>query len=155
MGRHLQVLIDPELRAVYDVSGEKGLRGRESKNRGAAWAVWESWDEFKPFQRKLVAFQTLHYCGFHGVFPHEKLPVYNISICTCLEIFLLQALIRGLSRAYLFSSILTCVQHLWRRHLHAMDLKCCRYFSRLMKPFSPSITDVQFCLVQLLQNQER
>ncbi len=90
MGRHLQVLIDPELRAVYDVSGEKGLRGRESKNRGAAWAVWESWDEFKPFQRKLVAFQTLHYCGFHGVFPHEKLPVSNISICTCLEIFLLQ-----------------------------------------------------------------
>ncbi|CAM6020680.1 unnamed protein product [Sphagnum balticum] len=47
-----EVLIDPELRAVYDVSGEKGLRGRESKNRGAAWAVWESWDEFKPFQRK-------------------------------------------------------------------------------------------------------
>jgi hypothetical protein len=83
------------------------------------------------------------------VFPHEKLPVSSFFICTCLEIFLLQW---KLSRASLFSNILTCVQHLWRRHLHAMDLKCCRCLWRLMNPFSPSITDVQFCLMQLLQD---
>ena len=47
-----QVLIDPELRAVYDATGE--VRGLERRGKGAAWEVWDNWSEFKPFQRKLV-----------------------------------------------------------------------------------------------------
>lgn len=52
------MLIDPELRVVYDESGEQGLTGHESKRKGAAWEVWETWEEFKPFQRKSVPTQT-------------------------------------------------------------------------------------------------
>ena len=47
-----QVLIDPELRAVYDATGE--VKGLERRGKGAAWEVWDNWSEFKPFQRKLV-----------------------------------------------------------------------------------------------------
>jgi curved DNA-binding protein CbpA len=48
-----EVLIDPILRAVYDETGEQGLKGRGSTNGGrAASEVWETWAEFKPFQRK-------------------------------------------------------------------------------------------------------
>lgn len=50
-----QILIDPEMRKIYDETGEQGLKGRESNRRGAAQEVWETWAEFKPFKRKLVS----------------------------------------------------------------------------------------------------
>uniref|UniRef100_A0A7I4CB40 J domain-containing protein n=1 Tax=Physcomitrium patens TaxID=3218 RepID=A0A7I4CB40_PHYPA len=47
-----EILIDPEMRKIYDETGEQGLKGRESNRRGAAQEVWETWAEFKPFKRK-------------------------------------------------------------------------------------------------------
>ena len=78
----MQVLIDPESRAVYDERGERGINGRESKSRGAAQEVWETWAEFKPFKRKLV-FPTPH-----DSFLHEfQMPsLYLLAFYICLQI---------------------------------------------------------------------
>ena len=71
-----QVLIDPEMRAVYDETGERGINSREGKRRGAAQEVWESWAEFKPFKRKLVLAHFLQ-CIFAQQFFSEACPVLS------------------------------------------------------------------------------
>lgn len=70
-----QVLIDPELRVVYDETGEQGLKGRDSNRRGAASEVWETWAEFKPFKRKLV------FKPFSGIFFAQQVSYRILSYC--------------------------------------------------------------------------